>query len=146
MSHLRICFRSADEGIDFPMVPYYDLRKKEDKKMGTNDRCRRLQNESDLENLAKSEARLMTLWHASWCPFCRSFLPLFEKHAAEGGMCFAVVQDDEESMAPRFSVEVYPSVLFFEHGAVSKRLDGTMRVGLNEEQLTSFIKSCSAGC
>ena len=115
--------------------------------METNERCVLLKNAQDLENILKTEERLIALWHASWCPFCVSFLPTFEKCAGGAGICSAIVQDDEESMAPRYSVEVYPSVLFFEKGAVSKRLDGTLRVGLNEEQLTGFVQSCTtAGC
>ena len=43
-------------------------------------------------------------------------------------------------MADKYSVEVIPTVLFFENGAVVKRLDGILGVGLSEKQLSEFYK------
>jgi hypothetical protein len=47
-------------------------------------------------------------------------------------------------MADSYSIEVFPTVLFFEKGAVAKRLDGARGAGLNEKQLANFIASCPA--
>ena len=52
------------------------------------------------------------------------------------------MQDDQETIAHQYSVEVYPTVLFFEDGVVSKRLDGVLGVGLDEKQLSEFINLC----
>jgi hypothetical protein len=45
-------------------------------------------------------------------------------------------------MGGRYEVEVFPTVLFFENGAVSKRLDGIPGVGLTEKHLVDFIAAC----
>jgi hypothetical protein len=39
-------------------------------------------------------------------------------------------------------VKIYPTMLFFENGVVSKRLDGVLGIGLDEKQLVEFISSC----
>jgi thioredoxin 1 len=99
-------------------------------------------NHRDLVKILKATDRVIALFYASWCPFCEDFLPIFKKQAGEPGRHFVCVQDDEETIADHYSVTVYPTVLFFEKGVVAKRLDGKRGVGLNEKQLTKFVKSC----
>lgn len=53
--------------------------------------------------------------------------------------CQRVKIDDKASLMEKYSVEVVPTVLLFENGVVTKRLDGVAGVGLTEEQLTDFI-------
>ena len=97
-------------------------------------------NNQDLIKILKITDSVIALFYASWCPFCVTFLPIFKKHAGGEGRHFVIVQDDQETIADQYSVEVYPTVLFFENGVVSKRLDGVLGVGLNEKQLLEFIK------
>jgi thioredoxin-like negative regulator of GroEL len=99
-------------------------------------------NNHDLIEILRATDRVIALFHASWCPFCVRFLPVFKKHAEGEGRHFVSVQDDQETIADQYLVKVYPTVLFFENGAVSKRLDGVLGVGLNEKQLTEFINLC----
>ena len=85
----------------------------------------------------------MILFYASWCPFSRGFLPCFEKVAADGDRdTLMVLVDDVEDAADAFGVRVYPTVLFFENGTLSRRLDGRAGIGLNERQLQDFIAVC----
>lgn len=110
--------------------------------MDTKDKCDRVDNQKDLKKALASKERVTALWYVSWCPYCRKFLPIFEKHAEGEGRNFLFVQDDQETMAEQYGVEVFPTVLFFENGAVSKRLDGVPGVGLTEKQLVDFIAAC----
>ena len=71
------------------------------------------------------------------------FLPIFQKTAEGEGRHFVIVQDDQETIADQYSVKVYPTVLFFENGVISKRLDGVLGVGLDEKQLAEFVNFCS---
>ena len=50
--------------------------------------------------------------------------------------------NDEETIADQYSVEIFPAVLLFENGVVSKRLDGAPGRGLTEKQLAEFVKLC----
>ena len=97
---------------------------------------------SDLIKALGESDRVIALFYASWCPFCARFLPGFQKQIAQTGRQVVLVQDDQEAMAGAYSVTIYPTVLFFENGAVSKRLDGAPGIGLDEKQLTEFINRC----
>jgi thioredoxin 1 len=99
--------------------------------------------EHGLNDLLKVKERVIALFYASWCPFCVKFLPVFEKHTEGAELSFLVVKDDQEIMGGKYSVEVVPTVLFFEKGKVTKRLEGILGVGLNEKQLTDFIHRCA---
>lgn len=95
----------------------------------------------ELDDALTSRDEVFVLFYASWCPFSRKFLPIFEK-AAAGKEGFVRVQDDQETLSDPYHVQIYPTVLFFRKGEVSKRLDGVPRVGLNETLLNDFIRDC----
>ena len=99
-------------------------------------------NNHDLMEILRATDRVIAFFHASWCPFCVRFLPIFQKTAEGEGRHFVIVQDDQETIADQYSVKVYPTVLFFENGVISKRLDGVLGVGLDEKQLAEFVNFC----
>jgi len=51
------------------------------------------------------------------------------------------VQNDQEKIADQYSVKIYPTMLFFENGVVSKRLAGVLGVGLDEKQLVAICNN-----
>ncbi len=110
----------------------------------TTKRCVRVDDEQGLKDTLAVHERVVTLFHASWCPFCVAFLPVFQKCAAGEGLEFLIVQDDTETLGDRYAVEVVPTVLYFQKGMVAGRLDGALGVGLQEKQLTAFIQTCAA--
>ena len=85
--------------------------------------------------------KLIVLIYASWCPFCRTFIPVFKRYTECNPHLFLMLQDDEEKMATRYAVDIYPSVLYFENGTMTKRLDGVPGKGLDEEQFALFIEN-----
>ena len=101
-----------------------------------------IDNEKELQEVLRTKEKVIALFHASWCPFCVRFLPLFTKCAAQGGRHFVAVRDDRDRLGQPYSVDVLPTVLFFENGAVAKRLDGIAGIGLSERQLDDFVQSC----
>lgn len=107
-----------------------------------SDQCDRVDQPEDLDKILGEKGRVFTLWYASWCPFCTRFLPIFERLVEGEGRNILLVRDDQESMGGRYAVEVFPTVLLFENGAVSKRLDGVPRVGITEPQLKAFMAAC----
>lgn len=111
--------------------------------MKETNNCAQVKNEGDLASALQANKKIQTLFYASWCPFCSRFLPVFRKKAETEEMKFLFVQDDEETLGGKYDVHVFPTVLFFENGVVSRRLDGKAGAGLTEEQLSAFVASCS---
>jgi len=103
---------------------------------------REIESKNDLMSILKSNGRVFTLFYASWCPFCRTFLPIFEKHAQKNDATrFLRVKIDDESnpLWVEYEIEVVPTVILFDGGRVTARLDGTLGRGLSEEQLKDFL-------
>jgi len=110
--------------------------------MNTKDKCDLVDHQQELEKTVTTKGRVIALWYASWCPFCRKILPAFQELAQDGRRNFLLVADDEELIAEKYVIDVFPTLLFFNKGAVALRLDGKPGVGLNEKQIKDFIKSC----
>ncbi len=98
--------------------------------------------EADLNLILKSVDKVCILFYASWCPYSIRFLPFFESAAKDRESFARVVIENDESLAEKFGVNFYPTVIYFESGKVSKRLDGVPGRGLTERQLTDFLKGC----
>lgn len=111
--------------------------------MSPENACILIENRDDLARAVAEQERLFLLFFASWCPFCTRFLPVYEQLAREKEGCFMIALDDAETMADRYAVEVYPTVLFIEKGVVSKRLDGVPGIGLDQGMLARFLASCA---
>ncbi|MBN1473430.1 MAG: thioredoxin family protein [Syntrophaceae bacterium] len=107
-----------------------------------NEKCGLVSSDQDLNKILKNKDKVVALVYASWCPFCRNFLPVFDKYVSGEGFDFVCVQDDQESIGDRYSVDIFPTVLYFEKGKVAKRLDGEPGVGLSEKQLAEFVTFC----
>jgi thioredoxin 1 len=110
--------------------------------MNSKEQCALVDNENDLSEMLRAKESVIALFYASWCPYCKKFLPIFMRNAEAEGRHFLGVQDDQESIADKYSVKIYPTVLFIEKGVVSKRLDGIPGVGLQEKHLVEFVRSC----
>ena len=91
----------------------------------------------------KANDKIIALFYASWCPFCARFVPVFKQQAQGKERNFLLVQDDKETLGDKYSIGIFPTVLFFEKGVLTKRLDGIAGVGLQEKQLVEFVNSCS---
>jgi hypothetical protein len=56
--------------------------------------------------------------------------------------CLRVKIDDKVKLCEKYAVDVVPTVLLFEKGVVTKRLDGAPGAGLNEKQLNKLVNEC----
>ena len=96
-----------------------------------------------LDGMLGSRDKVFVLFYASWCPFSQRFLPIFDKLVqSRPQSCVCIKTDDNARLCERYSVEVVPTVLFFENGKVAERLDGSAGVGLSEKQLADFVNDC----
>jgi CDGSH-type Zn-finger protein len=96
----------------------------------------------DLEEILNTKKRAFVLFYASWCSFCRAFLPIYDRYFEKQPETFLrVMIDDREELMDRYSVEIVPTVIFFENGRIKRRCDGEAGVGLSEKHLIDIIKS-----
>jgi len=96
--------------------------------------------EQDFEEALKIKQKLLVLFYASWCPFSRKFLPIYEKCTVDSPTpCLRIMVDDRDDLCERYSIAVFPSVLLFENGEVVSRLDGKQGEGLSERQLKKLL-------
>lgn len=72
--------------------------------MSANVTCALVKSDRDLREILRNKDRVIALFHASWCPFCVKFLPIFKKHAEKEGRHFVIVQDDQEIIADQSSI------------------------------------------
>ena len=65
-----------------------------------------------------SKEATVTLFWATWCPFCRRYKPEFDKLAAKWPWRFAAVYLDDESnpLWDDYNVEVVPTLALFRDG------------------------------
>jgi thioredoxin 1 len=99
-------------------------------------------NEDDLIRIFKTADNILVLFYASWCPFCRMFLPIFEEHAREkrhDEFLRVRIDDEDNPLGEKYEVAVVPTVILFKAGKVQRRLDGILGAGLTEDQLRNFL-------
>ena len=105
-----------------------------------------IETESELDKKLNECSNIFVLFYASWCPFSQRFLPVFEKYSKGNDHKFCrIVTDRTPESEEKYSIEVVPTVIYFENGRAAKRLDGVAGVGLFEDQLCGLISSCEAG-
>jgi len=100
----------------------------------------------DKQNLAsqlEAHDKVMVFFCASWCPFCDRFIPISERYASKNGFVWFVrvyVDEDSNPLWEEYSLESVPTVILFEFGKVSARLDGHLGQGINEKQFNDWIR------
>jgi len=100
-------------------------------------------NKYDLESQLKKGKRVLALFYASWCPFCRNFLPAFDKNYSKYGFNLILrvkVDDDDNPLWEEYSIEAVPTVILFEKEKVCRRLDGRFGYGIGEIQYKAWLE------
>jgi len=93
------------------------------------------------EELERNE-KVLALFYASWCPYCMTFLPDFNKNVEtfnSGTVVHVLLDDYDNPMWDDYGIEAVPTVIFFERGEVSKRLDGKFGAGLKAKQFKEWL-------
>lgn len=85
--------------------------------------------------------KAFVLFYATWCPFSQQFLPIFEEYAKGNPKeCISVIVDDRPDVCEEYSIEYYPTVIFFKKGKMCGRLDAEPGIGLGKRQLREFTE------
>ena len=105
-----------------------------------------IENENDLDHILRENKSVFVLFYSSWCPFCRSFLPIFNKNAQNReDKKFLRVKIDRflNPIWEKYSVNVVPTVILFQGNKAHRRLDGVLGVGIKEKEFNCFLDSSS---
>lgn len=108
---------------------------------------KRITQQAELDTLNKGK-KTAVLFHASWCPFCRSYKPTFDEESASltgREPIDALIDDESNPLWLKYNIEIVPTVIFFEDGKVVKRLDGKPGAGLRRGELSGAIAQLGPG-
>ena len=96
----------------------------------------------DLDLVLKQNQKVLALFCSSWCPFCRSFFPAFNKEIVKYGFEQVIrvyLEDDDNTLWEEYSIEAVPTVILFDKTQVSSRLDAGLGAGLNEKKFREWL-------
>lgn len=102
-----------------------------------------IDNSVDLHSAINTNQRFIALFSASWCPFCQTFLPIFQKsHSKQKFIPILSVNldDYDNNLWDEFFIEAVPTLILFENRKIRKRLDGKMGFGINKKQLEDWLR------
>ena len=78
-----------------------------------------------------------TLYHATWCPFCRQFAPEFKTIIPEGGEY--LLDDMEDPLWVELNIEVVPTVIGYEGGKEVSRIEAKPHIGIDPNEFKDWI-------
>lgn len=107
----------------------------------------KVENRQDLDNQLKENEKVLALFYASWCPYCKAFVPVFDKKINDftaGTVIYVLLDDFDNPLWDDYDVEAVPTVIFFEKGKVTRRLDGTSGGGLKEKQFSAWLEELAS--
>ncbi|MCI4334225.1 MAG: thioredoxin family protein [Thermoplasmata archaeon] len=86
--------------------------------------------------------RVVVCFHASWCGFCRRFVPSFRARdgTVPATLALADISDEENPLWDRLGIEVVPALFAFEEGKLAWRIDSPMGVGLDDRALATMTQ------
>ena len=86
---------------------------------------------------------ILAVFYANWCPFCTSFLKIFEdtlmKRTNPLG-ALVDISDESNPLWETFEVDIVPTLVGFSNGATIVRKDGVPGVGLGMPELEDALR------
>jgi len=99
-------------------------------------------NKGDLLESIKQYKRVLILFCASWCPFCREFFPKFDRIVSKKSfdkILRVYVDDDDNPLWEDYSLEAVPTAVLFIFGREASRLDARLGFGLGEKTFADWL-------
>ncbi len=100
-------------------------------------------NKKDLDTELSKSNRVLALFYSSGCPFCKRFVMFFDYEATEADIAEVIhvrLDDYSNRLWDDYAVPAVPSVIYFEDGKVSKRLNARLGRGLSEAEFSGWLK------
>ncbi|MFQ5837687.1 MAG: thioredoxin family protein [Thermoplasmata archaeon] len=93
------------------------------------------------EEVLKAENPVVALFHASWCSFCRAYLPDFRGSKANGVKLVEVdISSESSPFWDAYGIEITPTLILFHEGKVAGRADGRSLRGLEKGDLERLLQ------
>jgi thioredoxin 1 len=103
----------------------------------------KIDNYKHLDMELKKNKHVLALFYATWCPYCVRSVPNFDKKASSLGfrnIIHVLLDDYNNQLWDDFDIPAVPSIIYFEDGKVSKRLNGKLGSGLSEREFNVWIE------
>ena len=103
----------------------------------------KIYSKEELDVEVKKCKQVLALFYSSWCPYCIRFVPVFDSKIAElsfDRVIHVIMDDYDNPLWEIYEIGVVPTVILFEDGKVSKRLDGRFGSGLKEQQFDNWLE------
>ncbi len=86
---------------------------------------------------------VLVLYYADWCPFCAAFMPDWRREAADLPMeaAGANLSHPEDPRWDDYGVESVPTLIAYEAGSETARLDAVAGVGISKAALKGFLET-----
>ena len=97
---------------------------------------------NQFDKILSSQEKSLVMFYAD-CPFCRNFKPIFEtseNSSSNTKFYESNLDDDDNPLWERFSINAVPTIIAFEKGGIISRRDAKMGVGLVKSDLDSIMK------
>ena len=98
----------------------------------------------DFTGTKLTDARnILAVFYADWCPFCRSFLTVFESAMVKKTDPLGALVDISDESNPlweTFEVDIVPTLVGFRDGLVIVRKDGVAGIGLGMPELEDALR------
>ena len=97
----------------------------------------------ELEDKVKQSKRVLVLFCASWCPFCQKFFSTFDRLPSKNGfdnVLRVYIDDYDNPLWEDYSIEAVPTVVLFDNGRVTRRLDARLGSGLTEKKFNEWLE------
>ncbi|MEM3403100.1 MAG: thioredoxin family protein [Nitrososphaeria archaeon] len=91
----------------------------------------------------REEGMVIVVFYTTYCPFCVKFEVILKEHLPKIGynILKADITDDDNPLWDKYSIKAVPTLIAFKNGKTVARKDSSLGVGLNEEDLRSFLFS-----
>ncbi|MFQ6106736.1 MAG: thioredoxin family protein [Thermoplasmata archaeon] len=90
----------------------------------------------------RTSEKIIALFFADYCPYCRAFRPLFQNVASSSDGDFAEIDitDDDSPFWDEFGISIVPTIIAFSDGGIIARRDGKAHVGLDISDLEGILR------
>jgi len=94
------------------------------------------------EEIINKEKIVIVMFYATYCGFCKAFAPIFEEYSLDYDFIFAKsdLTDDDNSLWNIYNIESVPTIIAFKQGKAVARRDAVRSIGLNEDDIKTFIQ------